>query len=145
MMENRLKHYSSEADFRVSAEPNFLETSKERKIIIITFNQYDLSDNKKETDLSWSNDIFNYITESLLEIQAIKKIIIDISLPDIVRIWSVVEKESKDISKQIYSKEKEILEYLVNFDYDIDFHIITDDMVADIVNKDSKIVLNTKK
>ncbi len=125
-------------------ESNLLQTSQDRNIIIITLIQRDLSDNRNEIELSWTNEIFNYITESLKEIKAINKIIIDVSQKDIIRIWSVIKKEDKAISNQIYQKEIAILEYLANFAYDIDFHIITEDKVSDVVDKNSKIMFDSK-
>jgi len=140
MIENRLRYFKSEGRFQSPLEVNCLETTHDTRIVIITIIQHDLSNNRKQIEINWSNEIFNYIIENLKEIKAVEKIILDVSQQDILKIWSVVKKEDKKISNLIYKKEAEIIEYLANFNYDIDFHVVTNDMVKDLIDENVKIV-----
>jgi len=142
---NRLKHYATELDFKAPLKFDILKTDRVENTTFVTIIQYDLGNSKNEISSSWSNEIFNYITENLTEVRDIRKIIINMSQKDIIRIWSVIKKEDKKISNQIYKKEIAILEYLSNFNYDVDFHVMTEDMAKDTVDEDSKIVFDADK
>jgi len=147
---NRLRSYQPSGNFRKATIANRLQTSQDTNVIISTLIQNDLiqndfSDKANDIESSWSNYIFNYIVESLKEVKEIEKVIVDVFQKDIIRIWSVIKEENKTISSQIYKKEMEILEYLANFTYDIDFHLITKDMLNDAMNKDSKVMFDREQ
>lgn len=147
MTKNRLKYYEPETRLGLPPplEANYLDTIHDRRIVIITVIQHDFSDNQKEIESNWSNEIFNYIAESLKEIKAVTKIIIDVSQKDLIRIWSVIKKENKEIVDKIYMKEIEIIGYLANFNYDIDFHVISEDMIENVIDENAKIVFDANK
>ena len=145
MSVNRLTYYKSGRMPILPIEYDYLESGKDARTTFITIIQREVDNSKNKLSINWSNEIFNYITESLKEISDVKKIIINLAQKDVIRIWSVVQKEDKKTLDHIYEKELAILEYLANFDYDIDFHVITEDMAKDVIDKDSKVVFDSHK
>ena len=142
---NRLKNYPARLDFKAPLKYDVLKSDRVEHTTFVTIIHHDLGNSKNEISSSWSNEIFSYITENLKEVKGIVKIIINVSQKDIIRIWSVIKKENKKISKQIYKKEIPILDYLSNFNYDIDFHVVTEDMAKHMIDEDSRIVFDVDK
>jgi hypothetical protein len=100
------------------------------------------NDTKNEVEFSWSSEVFDCIIENLRSIRNIKKIVLNEFQQNSFRIWIAIDKDDEEIKNNIYKREIKIIDYISIFSFDIDFHIITEDMVEDIVDANSKIIYN---
>jgi len=91
------------------------------------------------------DNIYDYIVNCLKDIEKIRKIIADVSESNFIKIWTVFDKENKDAANLVYQREMKIIKYISKYKYDIDFHVITMDVVNDIIDEGSKIIYDVDK
>lgn len=81
--------------------------------------------------------------EGIKAVSEVRKILVDVSEETPIKMWTVVSKETQEVRHKIYGFEKEIIRCMAKFKCDMDFHIITEDMVDIVLNQDIRTVYKT--
>lgn len=99
-----------------------------------------LSDEGLECECSRTDEIYNLIVDNLKTAEVVAKIVMAVPNERVFRIWTVVDREDKSVCDKIYEREIAIIESLSVFDVDVDFHVVTEDMMNSFVDDDAMVI-----
>lgn len=99
------------------------------------------SDSNVPHDFSTSDEMFACLARELGEVVEVDTIVVNVPVNEVFQVWIVVEEECEAVSSQIYAREMEVMKYLACYDFAIDFHVITLEMLDAVVPSDSSRVI----
>lgn len=119
-------------------------------IIIIRPKELSKIKNRIENPSNWcqdytsSDELFTTIIDSLRESQHIEKILF-LQRENVLHIWSVIsDYQNEAIRKEIYAKEKLLMENLSKRDYNFDFYLIEPDESSEVISSGAIVIYDKK-
>jgi hypothetical protein len=94
----------------------------------------------EEVGSSRTDEVYTLIIDNLKEVGAVMKIVMAMPHEELLRIWTIVSEEDKEVMEEVFQRERAIINALSGFEVGLDFYVATEDMLDAFIDDETLVI-----